>query len=154
MAVKEEKKEKPSMETVQESMRLSDLLAGKFCKPVLDKIDKIEICKPDILFCLPDRFCKPKYFCKPDISCYPADPFCKPNILCKPDIFVCLPSYRPCLPDRICKPWVYVECTPSQIPDFEYEIPEFDVFASGMREMAKVLEGVQQDIQELKKRIK
>jgi hypothetical protein len=153
MAVKEEKKEKPSMETVQESMRLSDLLAGKVCKPVMDKIDKIEICKPDIVFCLPDRFCKPKYFCKPDIfTCLP-DRFCKPKYFCKPDIFTCLPD-RFCRPDIFCKPFIYAECTPSQIPDFEYEIPEFDVFTSGMREMAEVLEGVQQDIQELKKRIK
>ena len=145
MAVKEEKKEKPSVETVQESMRLSDLLAAKVCNPVLDKIDKIEICKPNILFCLPDRFCRPRYFCKPDI-------FCKPNIFCKPDIF-CIPD-RFCRPDIFCKPMFYAECTPSQFPDFEPEIPEIDVFASGMREMAKVLEEVQQDVQELKKRIK
>ena len=161
--------EKPSVETVKEGFKLSDLLTLEVCNPVKEKMDKIEVCLPAIVackpdFCTPAFICKPDYFCKPDLFCRP-DIFCKPDIFCRPDIY-CIPRVschpeRFCKPDTYCQPWVYTECSPSQIEGCgpmtidpgRYE-PVIKELTTEMREMFAELKTIKADIEKLKKKLK
>lgn len=86
-AQKRTSKEKPSVETVKESFKVSDLLRVEVCNPIKAQIDKIKVCVPHIVECVPTRICKPIFLCKPDI-------FCKPDIICYPIVGpkICVPS--------------------------------------------------------------
>ena len=150
-------KEKPSVETVKEGFKLSDLLTLEVCNPVKEKMDKIEVCLPAIVackpdFCTPALICKPSYFCKPDLFCRP-DIYCTPRISCFPDRF--------CKPDVYCRPWVYTECSPSQIEGCgpmaidpgEY-VPDIRELTTEMREMFAELKAIKAEIEALKKKLK
>jgi hypothetical protein len=142
-AQKRTSKEKPSVETVKESFKVSDLLRVEVCDPIKVQIDKIKVCVPHIVECVPTRFCKPKLECLPTRICRPVI-ICKPDIWCKPDIF-CYPIIGP----QICVPSVHgpIECGPSV-----YEGPEVPI--DEMREVVKELEAIRAEIEILKKSIK
>ena len=56
-----QEKEIPAVETVQESLKLSDLLMVKVCRPIKEQIDVINLCYPVVplgtTFCKPDTLC-------------------------------------------------------------------------------------------------
>ena len=65
--------EKPTMETVKESIRLTDLLKVELCGPVKDQISHIQVCIPNIVEFAPcTPACRPDQFCKPDVASDPA----------------------------------------------------------------------------------
>ena len=149
-------KKTPSIETVQKGFNLSDLLKIKVCNPVKEKIDKIEMCPPNIedcmpsikcgpeIFCIPDRFCGPDIICKPIYSCIP-DRWCRPYMICTPDI-IC----KPIIP---CTPWVAEACGPSAI-DPRVGAQEITELTTEMREMMAELKAVKGEIAELKNKLK
>lgn len=64
-----QEKDKPTVETVQKAVKLSDLLIYEVCSPVKEQIDKIELCSPSIVDWKPKPKCKPgpEPVCFPDI---------------------------------------------------------------------------------------
>jgi hypothetical protein len=97
---------KPTVETVQSSVKVSDLLLLEVCSPLKDQLDNINVCSPHI--CVPNV--EPKE-CIPDMICKPIKMACLPDMICKP-------IKMACLPDKVCSPWVCHPvipevCTPS-----------------------------------------
>lgn len=131
-------KEEPSVKTVKESWRPSELLMMEVCQPIKDKIDQIEICKPQIVerrFCFPDIICKPWIICSPDLWCSPRR-ICKPDIICSP--ITCFPVTPYDLE------WI---CGPST-----REIPE--TIRDEMKDVLREIEKIKTEIAELKKSIR
>ena len=95
-----QEKRKPTVETVQQRVTVSDLLMYAVCTPIKEQLDKIKICSPHIVEPIKGTDCPPlRSYYEPF-----ADPICPP-----------LRSYRePCLPLEVCYPLrVYGEqCRP------------------------------------------
>jgi len=98
-------KEKPVVETVQQTMKLSDLLMVEVCQPIKESTDKIPLCTPYLpgggKLCEPLVLCRPRTVCSPLISCGPSL-YCSPWVLC--------------IPHRLCGPIVTATCTPDCLP--------------------------------------
>jgi len=77
------KKENPSVETVQQKVKATDLLLYEVCTPIKVRLDDIEICSPSIVVCAPNELgCRPFNPWMTDDSMMPrCRPFC--------------PSFRP-----------------------------------------------------------
>jgi hypothetical protein len=166
----DEKKEKPSVETVQQPVKVSDLLMYEVCKPLKEQLDRIELCSPFIvdcapmivackpdLQCIPDKFCTPDIVCKPVYSCVPDTVVCKPDIWCKPTILTCVPDHRP----PICKPTFFYEvCTPSAKPgEFEEiatspQILKQRLLASDYVKLQEEVKNLKEEVEALKRRLK
>lgn len=96
-----QEKMNPTVETVQQAVKVSDLLMYKVCEPVKEQIDKIKLCTPNVS--IPFDVCKPDQLCRPySMNCLPA--MCIPS--CKP--------YNYCIPKMsLCEPQIPEMCTPS-----------------------------------------
>jgi len=165
---KTRRKEKPSIETVKAGLRASDFLKVKLCNPIMEKLDKIEICQPNIVELCTPNMCLPDFKCYPERRCYPhfcipnCNPYCTPN--CNPGI--CTPICAPnCIP--VCIPVISGEwdepCAPGG-----FEIPEkyrgyrvragARTMAEGltleMKEMFEELRKIRVEIEGLKKKVK
>jgi hypothetical protein len=109
-------KEIPAVETVQEGLRLSDLLMVDVCTPVKSQIDEIKVCYP----ILPRGLgpCRPLTGCVPDIR----PPRCSPEIL----TFNCIPLLNAvCQPIRqpFCQPIDFVDKSGRSGPSSEKDCP-------------------------------
>ncbi len=89
-AQKKSRKEQPSVETVKEGWRVSDLLSVPVCNPLKEQLDKIKVCEPSIEYHICKPICKPFGTCipiwNPDV-CIPCKPLCKPGLyqwICTP----------------------------------------------------------------------
>lgn len=172
------RKAKPSIETVQEGFRATDLLRVEVCNPIKEKLDKIEVCKPNIvelcnphrcipsLECVPSRLCSPHIVCKPDWECLP-NTLCRPNLGCIP-AFGCKPE-PPCFPKDPCRPGIWCKpdvfcmprpgCTPEmfELPGDYRERAWTQTVAETTPEMAEMVEElrtIRAEIEDLKKKIK
>ena len=92
-----QEKGKPTVETVQQEVKASDLLMYEVCTPLKEKLDQISICTPSIVVCVPNEHCQPTCTCipipkcDPLAHCKPVDPdFCVPSLACGP--------FEPCRP--------------------------------------------------------
>ena len=57
-----QEKGKPTVETVQPEVKISDLLMYEVCTPLREQLDKIKICNPYVVVCIPNdtqRLCNP-----------------------------------------------------------------------------------------------
>jgi hypothetical protein len=84
-----QEKGKPTVETVQQEAKASDLLMYEVCTPLKEQLDKIKICTPSIAVCLPNENCPPMWVpipkCEPLAHCKHVDPdFCIPSFACGP----------------------------------------------------------------------
>ena len=145
--------EKPTMETVKEPIRLTDLLKVELCGPVKDQISHIQVCIPNIVdFATRTRPCRPDFVrCRPDVSicrpdflgCRPDFPTCRPDFIGLGPDLICRPDFAGCRPDMGCGPIFYFqgECGPSQvtIPDYE--------------EVVKDVKALKEEIAALKKKL-
>ena len=152
------RKEKPTIETVKTGLRATDFLKVKLCNPITEKLDKIDICEPNIV-----ELCTPN-MCLPDIKCYPERPKCFPH-LC---LTVCGPieEHDP-ICDPVCLPVIsserFIPCVPSR-----FEILEkyrryreraglrtvFGEPTPEIKEMTEELRKIRIEIENLKKKIK
>ena len=116
--------EKPTMETVKEPIRLTDLLKVELCGPVKDQISHIQVCIPNIV-----EFATCTPACKPDMICEPDLPRCRPDLMCRPDLS--------------CGPIAHFqgECGPSQVT-----IPNYE-------EVIKDVKALKEEIAALKKKL-
>ena len=159
MAPREKKqKESPNVETVQQGLKLSDLLKVKVCTPLHEKIDDIEVCGPYIEDCTPDEIdcvpyyrcgpdikCRPTYNCTPDISCFPVDVRCLPD-----DDIRCQPWFG-CKPDIYCRPFYLQRAWEFEIPELKYITKEL---TGDMKTMFNELKTIKLEIENLKKHLK
>ena len=112
-----QEKDKPTVETVQQAVKVSDLLMFEVCEPLKEKLNRIELCSPHIAICKPNVSCIPTKVCTPLVHCIPYDRCipeytCVPEKWCKPIIFGCKPEIIP----PICQPDLPEICTPSAGP--------------------------------------
>jgi hypothetical protein len=142
------------METVKESIRLTDLLKVELCGPVNDQISHIQVCIPNIVEFAPRTpAVRPGVLgCRPDIPiCRPNLAVCRPDFLvcgpdfvgCRPDIPICRPDFPPFKPAQSCGPSLYFqeESGPSQVPT-----PDFE-------EVVKAVKALKEEIAALKKKL-
>ena len=73
-----QEKEKPTVETVQQEVKASDLLMYEVCAPLKEQLDEIKVCTPSIPVCMPNDTCHPT-LCLPVVSAP-----CGPTLLCGP----------------------------------------------------------------------
>lgn len=111
-------KEKPSMKTVKEAFRVSDLLRVEVCDPIKKQIDKIKVCTPHLKEPVKLRWRPP--ICFPN-DCYPiCQTICIPN--CSPSI-VEFPDYRPSrLPHEILEVFYELRTIKAEIEELKKAI--------------------------------
>jgi hypothetical protein len=150
-------KEKPTVETVQQAVKVSDLLMFDVCEPLKEKLDRIELCSPYIIStCSPNISCIPKKLCTPVIHCVPYDRCipeyvtCVPDKLCKP-IFACVPENV-----HICKPDIPVECSPSAGKPWglDPDIIKQRLLESDYVKLQAEVKSLKAEVEALKKRLK
>jgi hypothetical protein len=103
-------KEKPAVETVQQTMKLSDLLMVEVCQPIKESTDKIPLCLPYVpgpKLCKPLISCGPIIYCSPKVLCIP-HMICRPLVECNP-----IATCHPCLP-YVCSPRFDVPVVPPE----------------------------------------
>lgn len=103
-------KEKPAVETVQQALKLSDLLMVDVCQPIKEQIDGTKLCWPVLPFgsklCVPIRACTPirDPICRPTM-CNPIYVETSPGSRQSPEAW-CGPGPPACRPDgRSWTPW-------------------------------------------------
>jgi hypothetical protein len=114
-------KEKPSMTTVKEGFRVSDLLRVEVCDPIKAQLDKIRVCTPNLkepVTCLPDTICRPSFDCSP-YTCRPIW-WCRPDMWCRPEIL----DDPYCFPVRPCGPSFFPRGVLSELKTIKAEIAE------------------------------
>ena len=154
-----QEKDKPTVETVQEAVKVSDLLMYEVCKPLKDQLDKIEICRPAIVTCLPNKICKPSYTCIPSKLCSPVFS-CVPKLGCFPNF--CVPSNPHCVPNvQICQPDVPEICTPSAGKPWDLEdlatsaeLLKEKLLVSDYTKLQAEVERLKAEVDALKKRLR
>ncbi|MEM3693270.1 MAG: hypothetical protein QXI39_04535 [Candidatus Bathyarchaeia archaeon] len=130
-----ETKEKPKIELLQST----GLYTVELCNPVKDQLNRIEVCKPNIVFtpCNPIERIK----CIPDLQCLPIIGPCLPNI-CIPSIW-CQPIIW-CRPTIICPPIIGGGiCSPS----VEIPIPRLDEIAARFEQIANEVEALKRRVE-------
>jgi len=81
-----QEKGKPTVETVQQQVKVSDLLMLEVCQPLKEQLDKIKICNPHIVEPIENPICPPLRSygepCLPLEVCSPLRPY--GEIPCQP----------------------------------------------------------------------
>ena len=133
-------KEKPTVETVQPGLKVSDLLMVEVCQPLKEQLDQIDVCRPH----LPESrvsLCRPGESLQVGAPCYPTNPTpcfpCGPHgcMPCPPHgghfaFTTSLPFYPTCPPN--CLPL----CPPICAPCFPHKPPLQEREAVGPEEVA------------------
>jgi hypothetical protein len=88
-------KDKPTVETLQQAVKVSDLLRFGVCEPLKEKLGKIELSSPYILptcspnfSCLPTKLCTPVLHCVPNKRCFPEYSCASENIVSRILVFL------------------------------------------------------------------